>query len=67
MTYRNLASVEAVTSVLNAAKGFHGQATCQKDESTPFGKKVEREDDRDYGKAVKDGLTSPSNNSTDLD
>jgi hypothetical protein len=67
MAYRNLASVEAVTSVLNAANGLHDQATCQKEESTPFGKKIEREDVRDYDKAVKDGLVSPSDDISDLD
>jgi hypothetical protein len=65
MTYRNLASVEAVTSVLDAANGLHAQATCQKGESTPFSKKVEREDVRDYDKALKKGLVSPSDDISD--
>jgi hypothetical protein len=67
MTYRNLALVEAVTSVLNAANRLHDQATCQKEESTPFSKKVEREDVRDYDKALKKGLVSPSDDISDLD
>jgi hypothetical protein len=67
VTYRNLASVEAVTSVLNGANGLHDQATCQKEESTPFSKKIEREDVRDYVKALKDGLVSPSDDISDLD
>jgi hypothetical protein len=67
MTYRNLASVEAVTSVLNAANRLHDQATCQKEGGTPFGKKIEREDVSDYEKALKDGLVSPSGDISDLD
>jgi hypothetical protein len=62
-----LASVEAVTSVLNVANRLHNQAIYRKEKSTPFSKKIEREDIRDYDKVLKDGLVSPSDNISDLD
>jgi hypothetical protein len=67
MTYHNLALVKAVTSVLNAAKGLHDQSTSQKEESTPFGKKIKREDICNHDKALKDRLVSPLDDISDLD
>ena len=54
VTFRNLASVEAVTSVLKAAHGFPDGATCQKEEGTLVREKTEREDTRDRDKGLQD-------------
>ena len=62
-----MALVKAVTSVLNAANRLYNQATCQKEESTLFSKKIEKEDVRDYDKALKDRLVSPLDDILDLD
>jgi hypothetical protein len=67
MTYRNLASVEAVASVLKGANEFHDQVRYQKEDSTSVGKKIESEDARDHDKALIDGPVSPSDNILDPD
>jgi hypothetical protein len=67
VTYCNLASVKAITSVLNAANRFHHQAAYEKEENMSFSKKIEKEDVCDYDKALNNRLVSPSDDISDLD
>ena len=65
MTFRNLASVEAVTSVLKAAHGFPDGATCQKEEGTLVREKIEREDTRGRDKGLQDRQVLPPGDTLD--
>ena len=63
INFRNLASVEAATSVLKAAHGFHDQATYHREENTLVGKETERDDT--WGRGIQDGRVLPSGDDPD--
>jgi hypothetical protein len=67
MTNCNLASVEAVASVLKAATEFRNQARYEREESIFTSKKNDKEDARNYNKALKNGVLSSLGDTQDGD
>lgn len=63
MTYRNWASVEAVTSILNIANAYRNQ----NENSTSVSKKIEAECARDHDRTSMDELAMPSANIPESD